>query len=156
MMGAGNIGELRARLEASHTVVDALVVAWDIFDLVQVVANGCADRDPGWFAAFLFAAAAAAEGRDAAGFAPSTPDCPGMPLGEPGWGTAGVGEIAAQVAALMGVLGGKLELAAGLAADRGDHGRVRTRPGRPARFAPCSHRVGDDGSYLRRVRWPGG
>jgi hypothetical protein len=34
------------------------------------VADGCADRDPGLFAAFLFTAAAAAEGRDAAGFAP--------------------------------------------------------------------------------------
>jgi hypothetical protein len=120
VVAAEDIGVLRARLSAAGTVADTLAVAWDIFELVQTVANGCADRDPGVFAAFLFTAAAACEGRDAAGFAPSIPDVPGISVDQPGWDAASTAEIAGQVAALMAVLGRRLELAAGQAADPGD------------------------------------
>jgi len=115
-----DIDPLRVRLSAAGTVADTLAVAWDIFELVQVVANGCADREPNLFAAFLFTAAAAAEGRDAAGFAPSIPDTPGMPVSPLQWDVTTVAEIADQLAALAGVLGRKLELAAGQAADPED------------------------------------
>jgi hypothetical protein len=120
VVAAEDIGALEARLGAAGTVADTLAVAWDIFELVQVVANGCADRDPGLFAAFLFTAAAAAEGRDAAGFAPSMPDTPGPLVGQPDWDRISVGEIADQLAALAGALGRRLELAAGRAGDPGD------------------------------------
>ena len=120
MVDTEDLDALRARLDTAGTVADALAVAWDIFELVQVVANRCAGREPGLFAAFLFTAAAAAEGRDAAGFAPSIPDIPGISVDQPGWEGATTAEIADQVAGLMTVLGRRLELAAGDAAVPGD------------------------------------
>lgn len=119
-MAAEDISALERRLSTAGSVADTLEVAWDIFELVQTVANGCADRAPGLFAAFLFTAAAACEGRDAAGFAPSIPDDPGAPLGQQQWDAIDVGEIADQMAALAGALGHRLELAAGRAAVPGD------------------------------------
>jgi hypothetical protein len=115
-----DIAVLGARLGTAQAVAEVLAVAWDIFDLVQVVASGCADREPGLFAAFLFTAAAAAEGRDAAGFAPSIPDGPGTPASPPQWVALKTPEIADLVAALADALGRRLELAAGQAADPGD------------------------------------
>jgi hypothetical protein len=120
MTAVEDIDALSARLSAVCTLVDTLAVAWDIFDLVQVVANGYADREPSMFAAFLFTAASAAEGRDAVGFAPSIPDSPGMPVEQPAWDIASPSEIADQVAGLAGVLGRRLDLAAGQAVDLGD------------------------------------
>jgi hypothetical protein len=120
VVAAEDLDALRARLDAASTVAGTLAVAWDIFELVQVVANRCADREPGLFAAFLFTAAAAAEGRDAAGFAPSIPDVPGICIDQPGWDGATAAEIADQVAGLMTVVGRRLELAAGQAAVPGD------------------------------------
>jgi hypothetical protein len=120
VVAAKDIDALRVRLSAAGTVADTLVVAWDIFELVQVVANGCAGREPSLFAAFLFTAAAAAEGRDAAGFAPSIPDVPGISVDQPEWEAASTAEIAGQVAGLMTFLGRRLELAAGQAADPED------------------------------------
>jgi hypothetical protein len=119
MTVAEDIDALRVRLSKASSIADTLSVAWDIFELVQTVANDCADREPGLFAAFLFTSAAAAEGRDAAGFAPSIPDCPGMVF-QPGWDTASPAEIADRVAELVGVLGRRLDLAAGQAVDPGD------------------------------------
>jgi hypothetical protein len=43
-VAAEDIDAVRARLGARGTVADTLAVAWDIFELVQVVANGCADH----------------------------------------------------------------------------------------------------------------
>lgn len=120
MTAVQDIDMLQARLSAADTVAGTLAVGWDIFELVQIVADGCADREPRLFAAFLFAAAAAVEGRDAVGFAPSMPATPGAPVAQSGWEATGLLEIADQLAELAGALGGRLAVAAGRAGNAGD------------------------------------
>jgi hypothetical protein len=137
-----DIEMLRARLSAAATVVDTLTVAWDIFEFIQTVADGCADREPELFAAFLFAMAAAAEGRDAAGFAPSMPDAPGVSVASSAWGTIDLLEIAGQLAGLAGALEGRLAVAAGCAGDAGDR-------------RACEHAAGQAGQ-IRVLLTPAG
>jgi hypothetical protein len=115
-----DIDVMRARLGAAGNLADILAVGWDAFDLVQAVADSCADRSPGMFAAFLFAAVSAVEGRDACGFAPSIPAGPGMPAEQAGPGPGDVDEVAGVLGGLVAVLGSKLQAAAGQADDPGD------------------------------------
>jgi hypothetical protein len=105
------IGMMYKRLGVAADLAGALVAAWDCFAVVQETADGCADRAPELFAAFLFAAAAAAEGREAVGFAPSMPASPGPPTGPiaPGHDAQ---EIAGQLAGLAAVLHSTLQTAA--------------------------------------------
>jgi hypothetical protein len=71
------IDVMRIRLERSGGISGALAAGWDAFDLIQRVAAGYADGVPEAYAAFMLATAAACEGRDALGFAPSMPHDPG-------------------------------------------------------------------------------
>jgi hypothetical protein len=114
------IDALRVRLGAVDGVADTFAAGWDTFELIQAVADDCADRAPDTFAAFMFAAASAAEGRDAVGFAPSMPAGPGMPVGHPGSGAGDTHEIADKLVGLVSALGTRLQAAAGQAEDPGD------------------------------------
>ena len=111
---------MRERLDKADGVAAALSAGWDTFDLIQQIADGCAaDRDSGLFAAFLLAAGAAGQGRDAVGFAPSIPadSDPVDTRADEGTDPA---TTAADLAALAIVLRTRLEAAAAQAGNLGD------------------------------------
>ncbi len=113
------IDAMRARVEGAQTLPDILAVGWDAFELIRNAADLCADGDDGLFAAFMLAAAAAANGRDAVGVAPSL--APGRASGTtPGdQPSAPVDDAAAAIAVLASALGARLSSAAS-AADAAD------------------------------------
>ena len=114
------IDALRMRLSAAESLPHTLAASWDTFELVLAVADAYADEAPDMFAAFMFAAAAAAEGRDTVGFAPSMPDSPGEPTPRAGTSRHNVGEIADELAGLMTAIGHRLETAASRAHNPSD------------------------------------
>ncbi|MGE5289522.1 MAG: hypothetical protein ACM3ML_20450 [Micromonosporaceae bacterium] len=114
------INRMMARLNAAGGLAGTLVAGFDAFEVIRAAARDCEDRAPELFAAFLLAAGAAVEGRNALAGAPSlrgrgeaaSPDV--APL------SADVGEITDALAALAGVLASCLREAAGHAADAMD------------------------------------
>lgn len=114
-----DVPTMRRRLDVTGDLADTLSASWDAFEFVQVAANAYADRTPELFAGFLFAAAAAAEGRDAVGFAPSMPADPGPPLDQVA-SRRDVDEIADELAGLAVVLDSRLQAAAMQAGDPED------------------------------------
>jgi hypothetical protein len=114
------IDEMLARVNAADGLADTLAAGWDAFELIQTIANEQADRSPGTFAAFMFAAAAAADGLDAVGFAASMPATPGEPISRTDPDAHHVDQVADRITALASALGRRLETAAGLADNAAD------------------------------------
>ena len=112
----------RARLEHAVGLTAVMDAAYDAFEELLAVIREYEDPANGLFAAFMFAAASAANGRDAILFAPSLPpsrtaDRPGPEGVEP----EGTVEAAANAAADLGHLLAVRLLEAGQAAsDPGD------------------------------------
>jgi hypothetical protein len=119
-MNMHDIDAMRARLSAAANLPDTLAAGWDAFELVQAVADAHAEQAPDLFAAFMFAAASAADGRDAVGFAPSMLATPGTPAGPASPGQGEAYEAADQIVGLMAVLASRLQEAAGQAQDPAD------------------------------------
>jgi hypothetical protein len=111
------------RLEQAAGLAAVLGAAYEAFEGMRREFRACEDPASGWFAAFVMAAAAAADGRDAVAFAPSMPAQPRGRTAKTGRGLA-AGESAERVAS--GAAGRSQRLAeclaraAGLASDRGD------------------------------------
>lgn len=120
------IDRLRERLETPAPSADgvavALEVAWEAFDLLLTTCRACEDRSAELFAAFSFAAAAAAQGRQLVWGAPS------LALASVGGSRRAVSvvddleEIADALAGLAQVMSGCLSSAARDAPDPGDRG----------------------------------
>jgi hypothetical protein len=119
-MDMREVNALHGRLSAVGGVADMLAASWDTFELVQTIADDYAEQAPDMFAAFMFAAAAAANGMDAVGFAPSMPASPGEAAPRAGAGRHDAGEIADELASLMTALTRCLETGASQANDPGD------------------------------------
>jgi hypothetical protein len=119
-MDVQEIDVLRDRLDAAGCVTDTLAAGWDTFALVEVIADDYADRAPDKFAAFLFAAASAAEGRDSIGFAPSMPASPGIPIGFAESDSRDMCDVVGELADLVSILGTRLQAAAHRADSPGD------------------------------------
>jgi len=123
----GEIDAIAGRVEAAAGVPGLLAAAWEALEFLRAAAGGCAedpDREPGLFAAFMFAAAAAAEARDAAGLAPSMPAGGLAPAGRPDAGEA-AGPLAERLAGLATLLAVRLAAAAGQADGPGDREALR-------------------------------
>src|ERR1022692_3847875 len=87
---------VEARLRQAAALPDMLAASFEAFEVIRLLARGNEDRVPGLFAAFMTAADAAVDGREAVTAAPSLP-----PGGRGGTGSslptapdAEVGEIA--------------------------------------------------------------
>ena len=65
------ISNARARLQQASDLVTVLDAAYAAFEGMLSVIGPCEDPASGWFAAFVMAAASAADGRDAVAFAPT-------------------------------------------------------------------------------------
>ena len=115
----------RDSLERAAGVAAVLDAAYDAFEGMRLASRVHEDPASGLFGAFVMAAAAAADGRDAAAFAPSLPS-------RRRHGAAGNGErptggepaerIAADAASLSRLLVARLTCAAESASDSGDRG----------------------------------
>ena len=114
-----------ARAHAAPELPGLLDMAYDAFERILVVLRHHQEDDSSAFPAFVLAANAAADARDAIGDAPSLPPAiPGRPPPrhlltgtEPG---LCVGEVAVRVTATSFLLAGDLMAAAGAAADPDD------------------------------------
>jgi hypothetical protein len=112
---------VEVRLRQAATLPDTLAASFDAFEVIRFLARGNEDRVPGLFAAFMTAADAAVDGREAVTAAPSLPSGGGGGTGvlpvAPG---ADVGEIADDMAALAVLLGERLGYAATLSTTPAD------------------------------------
>ena len=115
----------RDRLEQAAGPAAVLDAAYDAFESMRLAFRVHEDPASGLFAAFVMAAASAADGRDAVGFAPSLPSW--RRHGAAGNGKGAPGEeraerLAADAASLSQLLAACLTGAAGSASDPGDRG----------------------------------
>ena len=118
LLGAGGI---EVRLEQAASLPQMLAAGFDAFEVVRMAARGCQDRVPELFAAFMTAADAAVDGREALTIAPSLPHAGGGGPGDAILRGDDPVRVADALAALAGVLSDRLgQAAAGaqLPADR--------------------------------------
>jgi len=110
------IGGVESRLQQAATLPDMLAASFDAFEVIRLLARDNEDRVPALFAAFMTAADAAVDGREAVTTAPSLPSCgrSGIGTNPPIAADAGVGEIADGMAALAVLLSQRLGYAATL------------------------------------------
>lgn len=116
------------QLRETRSLAAVLDTAYDGFEKIMSAIRRHQDSDTGMFAALVFAAAAAADGRDAVAVAPSLP--PGQPSGQPAAGEkpgsgGSAAEIADALAGLSMLIAARLEQAARSAADPGDRAACR-------------------------------
>jgi hypothetical protein len=113
------IGSVRREVERAETAAELLDAAYQAFEALITAIRSCEDSGTAAVAPLAFAAAAAAEGRDAIAAAPSL-----LPAGSVSGVPVATGdEVAAVVTALSGLAGllaGRLRRAAGTAATAGD------------------------------------
>jgi hypothetical protein len=109
---AGSIG---TRLEQAGSLAETLAACFDAFEAIRTAARGCQDQVPGLFAAFMTAADAAVDGREALTLAPSLPLAAGAGPDDAVAAGADAGQVADALAALGEMLGKRLSRAAALA-----------------------------------------
>jgi hypothetical protein len=113
----------RERLERASDLAAVLDAAYLAFEGMRLGFRACEDPATGLFAAFVMAAASAADGRDAVVFAPSLPprrDYGAAMTGEGAPGGDGAERVADDAAGLSRLLVSCLARAAGSTADPGD------------------------------------
>ena len=115
----------RDRLTQASDMATVLDAAYGAFEGMRLGFRAHEDPATGLFGAFVMAAAAAADGRDAVGFAPSLPSwrrhgAAGNGEGAPGG--EGAERLAADAASLSQLLVACVTRAAGSASDPGDRG----------------------------------
>jgi hypothetical protein len=116
---------MRARVEAADLLAGTLAAGWEAFELLRETCEQCEDRSDELFAAFSFASAAAAEGRNILTDAPSLPPGPDAGTGCGSFVEADLEEIADALAGLAGVLSTRLSSASLQAHDAADQAACR-------------------------------
>ena len=117
------IPEIGERLQHAAGLAEVLDAAYDAFEQMLLAIRAHENPASGLFAAFVMAAASAADGRDAVGFAPSLPPDRGKsaPADDNGRQAAESAEsIAEPVAGLSRLLAARLAQAGESASDPGD------------------------------------
>jgi hypothetical protein len=111
---------IEARLRMAAGVPETLAAGFDAFEVIRLTARHWQDRAPGLFAAFMTAADAAVDGRDALTIAPSLPPAGGSGPGGPVVAAAESDQAADGLAALAAALHDRLTAAAAAAGLPGD------------------------------------
>ncbi len=111
-----------ARLRRAATLPGILVASFDAFEVIRLLARDSEDTVPALFAAFMTAADAAVDGREAVTTAPSLPRGTGRKTGSnlPTASDGGLATVTDAIAALAVLLGQRLGDAAALPAATGD------------------------------------
>ena len=108
------------RLRQAASLPGTLAASFDAFEAIRLLARGNEHRDPGLFAAFMMAADAAVDGREALTISPSLPPATRpQPAVSPATG-AGLDDIADAMAGLAAQLADCLPRAAAMAEMPGD------------------------------------
>jgi hypothetical protein len=136
---------IEARLRAAATLPDTLAAGFDAFEIIRLLARDCEDRVPRLLAAFMMAADAAVDGREAITAAPALPqpDRPHARAGVPGE-NPDVAEIAGALAALGALLRDCLSQAATLAAGPEDQAACQDAAHAAGRICQLMARDDDD------------
>jgi hypothetical protein len=137
-----------ARLRQAATLPDVLAASFDAFEVIRLLARASEDRVPGLFAAFMTAADAAVDGREAVTAAQSLPLGGGATGGLPVVSVANAGEIADELEALAVVLGERLREAATLSPGASDRDACEAAAEAAGRICQLMAR-GDDDARLR-------
>lgn len=112
--------DARQHLQEAADLPGTLVAGFDAFEAIRLLARGNEDRDPSLFAAFMFAADAAVDGRDALTPSPSLPPPnPSRPTVLPAT-SANLDDIADTIASLAALLATRLSGAAAAAVNPAD------------------------------------
>jgi len=119
------IDTMRARVETAGGLAGTLEAGWDAFELLRLTCEQCEDRSDELFAAFSFASAAAAEGRNILADAPSLPPRPDAGSSCEPFVQADLEEIADALAGLALVLSSRFSPAGGGARDAADQAACR-------------------------------
>ena len=110
-----------ARLRDARSLPELLAASFDAFEAIRVLARGSEDIAPSLFAAFMTAADAAVDGRQAITIAPSLSPAPGGTLAtSPPAAGADIDTITVALAALGALLDERLAHAADRALISGD------------------------------------
>ena len=113
MDGVHGIEAIAARLRDARSLPELLAVSFDAFEAICVLARRSEDRAPSLFAAFMTAADAAVDGRQAITLAPSLSPASGVtPVTTPPAAGADIDTITAALAALGELLDERLADAA--------------------------------------------
>jgi len=134
------------RLRQATTLPDMLAASFDAFEVIRLLARDNEDRVPGLFAAFMTAADAAVDGREAVTAAPSLPSGgrSGIGTNPPIAADAGVGEVADSMAALAVLLGQRLGYAAILSTASSDQAACEEAVAAAGRICQLMARGHDD------------
>jgi hypothetical protein len=138
---------IQARLDQATNLPDTLAASFDAFETIRLLARDCEDRMPALFAAFMTAADAAVEGREAVTVAPSLPatDRGHAPVSVLS-ADADVGEIASALAALGALLRDRLSHAMALTAGERDYAACQHAAQAAGRICQLMARDDDDTS----------
>jgi hypothetical protein len=139
------ISHVAARLRASSGLAGTLTAGFDAFEAIRAAARGCEDRAPDLLPAFMLAAGAAVEGRNAVAAAPSLPPAD-TAAGPPGVRSPDedAEQAADALAALGELLAGSLSAASALAARPGDVAACGTAAQAAREIHRLLGRAGDD------------
>ena len=108
-----DVKAITARLRDARSLPELLAASFDAFEAIRVIARGSEDIAPSLFAAFMTAADAAVDGRQAITAAPSLSPTPGVTLvTAPPVAGADINTIAVALAALGALLDERLAHAA--------------------------------------------
>jgi hypothetical protein len=113
-----DVEAITARLRSARSLPELLAASFDAFEIIRVLARGSEDKVPSLFAAFMMAADAAVDGRQAITIAPSL--FPVSPITTPPAAGADIDTITDALAALGELLDGCLARAADRALVPGD------------------------------------
>jgi hypothetical protein len=129
------IGRAAVGLRAAGSVAETLDAAFDAFEAIRAAARDCEDRAPELFAAFMLAAGAAVEGRNALAAAPSLPRRGGETANADAASlSADVAEVADALADLSGLLAHRLQEAAAHTGNASDGSACRDAAGAAAQI----------------------
>jgi hypothetical protein len=136
---------VKERLREASSLPELLAVSFDAFEVIRLLARRSQDRVPGLFAAFMSAADAAVDGREAVTIAPSlpVPDASTTAPGEPA-ANADLGEVIDALAALGGLLDARLTRAAVAAAGPTDRAACEDAADAARRIRQLMARDDDD------------
>jgi hypothetical protein len=144
-----DVEAITARLQDARSLPVLLAASFDAFEAIRVMARGYEDTAPVLFAAFMTAADAAVDGREAITIAPSLSPAPGVTAitSPPDAGT-GIDTITDALAALGALLDERLAHAADRALTAGDRAACQEAAQAGRRIHQLMARE-DNGDHLR-------
>ena len=144
-----DVEAIRNRLRDARSLPDLLAASFDAFEAIRVIARGSEDTVPSLFAAFMTAADAAVDGREAITVAPSLSPTPGVTLTiSPPYAGADIDTITDALAALGALLDERLAHAADRALTAGDRAACQEAAQAGRRIHQLMARE-DNGDHLR-------